>query len=245
MTRNIAEDGSWRYTNAHEQYPVQANEVWCVGEHTFVCGDLQAPNRLQETLLQVEAEQGPTSLIYTDPPWNAGNAASFRTKAGVTKRQVDMNDLLTAVLEPARSRGLLAFMEGGVKQQAMVNGLVKSLGGYVGDNWDITYYKKKPCFILAADFRDEPVNDYPDLTGLDDDDTPRAVLEHYASAFGGSKLVVDPCGGRGLTTRTAAQCGWKAVTSELSPYRMAEAIDSVVKTIKQTTGETVIPERKS
>jgi len=25
-----------------------------------------------------------------------------------------------------------------------VNGLVKSLGGYVGDNWDITYYKKKP-----------------------------------------------------------------------------------------------------
>ncbi len=243
MARNIQKDGSWHYNKAHEKYPVVNGEVWMVGKHGFVCGDLEEQNRLEQTVVQMWG--GKRGLMYVDPPWTKSLAAGFRTKAGVEKRSVDLNNLFWQILEPAQQMQTLAVMEGGNGERDRAIDMAESMGAHVGNVWDITYYKKKPCFILVADFRDQRTDDYPDLTGMDDEDTPRAVLQHYSSQYQEQQLVVDPCGGRGLTTRTAEECGWVATTLELSPYRMAEAIDSVVKKIKKDTGETVTPERKS
>ena len=245
MSRNIAKDGAWHYNKAHDQYPVKTGESWTVGRHWFVCGDLQEENRLEEVINHVDDHETDQGIMYVDPPWDKRMAHAFRTKAGVEKKSVDLNDLFWAILEPARKRRTIAFMEGGNGKRELVIDLIQAMGGVVGNVWEITYYKKKPCFILAADFRDQPRNDFPDLTGLDDEQTPKAVLDHYSVILGDTKkFVVDPCGGRGLTARTAEQCGWTAITLELSPYRMAEAMSSVIKTIKKLTGETVEPERQ-
>ena len=106
----------------------------------------------------------------------------------------------------------------------MIEDLIVSMGGTVGMTWPITYYRTKPCVVIAADFRANPVFDYPNLTGLDDDFTPGKVMEKYRP-----NLILDTCAGRGLTARTAESLGIGSLTHELSPYRMAEAIKSLVK----------------
>lgn len=221
---NINADGAWVYTDAHDLYPVNPGDAWTVGPHRFICGDLEEHSYLQQALNGIS----PT-LMYVDPPWNNGNARSFRTKAGVDGlqggRPVDMMKLLTLVLAPASDLNLLAFVETGRREAAKASQLIENLGGHIGNEWPITYYRRNPCVLLAADFRHNPVNDYPDFTGMDDDDTPLHALRHYPTG-----TVIDPCAGRGLTARSAHNAGWKSLNHELSPFRTAEALKSVAAT---------------
>ena len=211
----------WKYSGGHDKYPVAAGQIWRVGNHLFLCGDLESDSLLDNAL----RTQTP-SLIYVDPPWNNGNGRSFRTKAGVDGEQgraVDIATLIRLAIKPAADNHLLAFVEGGRKESAMVSKIIEDMGGVVGHIWNITYYGEKPCVVFAADFRSSPINDYPNLEGMDDELTPYAVLNHYKP-----ELVLDTCAGRGLTARSAERLGLKSITHELSPYRMAEAIQSVV-----------------
>jgi hypothetical protein len=225
---NIAPDGTWRYTGAHDLYPVQQGQIWKVGDHVLACGDLQGDTPLAQAITIAEEMHGPIGLMYVDPPWNNGNARSFRTKAGADGPEgghaVDILELITAVITPAAERNILAFMEGGNRELAKMHKHLQSMGAITTD-WPITYYRTKPCFVMACDFRLTPAQDYPDLAGLDDDDTPSSVLANYGHAT--NRLVIDPCAGRGLTARSAQNNGWASITHELSPYRMAEAMKSL------------------
>lgn len=211
----------WEYSGAHKKYPVKAGDTWKLGQHTFLCGDLEGDSPLWEKLSTMTPD-----LVYVDPPWNNGNARSFRTKAGVDGEQgrtVDFVSLLKIVLRPSVAFNALTFIEAGKREQNIVKGIIEDLGGVVGATWEILYYKRSPCILIAADFRLNPQNDYPNFTGLDDEDTPDLAIQHYKPS-----LVLDPCAGRGGTARAAELAGVASLTHELSPYRMAEALQSVV-----------------
>lgn len=207
----------WTYSGAHKDYPVKAGETWTCGNHTLVCGDLEGETPLWQKLKTMTPD-----LVYVDPPWNSGNARSFRTKAGVdgeSGRTVDLSNLLKVVLTPSATSKILTFIETGKKEQNIVKGIIAEMGGTVGATWNITYYRKNPCILIAADFRPTPFDDYPEFEGLDDEDTPDVAIEHYKPS-----LVLDPCGGRGGTATAAEIVGVASLTNELSPYRMAEAL---------------------
>lgn len=217
---NIAKDGTWRYTNKHLEIPVAPGETWKVGNHLFVCGDIEGRSTLNTVL-----EQTPPTLIYADPPWGAGLARSYRTKAGVDNgsgRPVDYNALIHSLISPARQAQTVAYVENGVRQEKALLNTLRSMGAEITGRWDITYYGTKPAILVAADFRESPAADHPDFNGLDDGDTPRVALCHRPIG-----TVLDPCAGRGLTARSAETAGWKSVNHELSPYRLAEAIASI------------------
>jgi hypothetical protein len=233
---NINSDGTWRYTNAIDRFPVQPGDVWEFNTghhiHLFVCGDLQGDTPLNDVLASLE----PT-LVYVDPPYNAGLARGYRTKAGVDNgpgRSVDMSDLWQAALWPAVERGLTAYVETSSTQQTALEAAINWMAGEVTGRWGITYYRKHPSALIAADFNPIPSYDHPDLHGMDDEHTPLAVLTFHPAG-----VVLDPCAGRGLTARSAHTAGWSSVSHELSPFRMAEAIHSLHK----LTG--VTPERRS
>lgn len=219
----------WKHKNAHDEYPVKAGDYWQVGNHIFLCGDLEGQTNLHEAI-----EEYPPDLMYADPPWNNGNARSFRTISGVDGekgRPVEISTLTKTVLDIPKRLKILAFIEGGVKQKQMVEDAIISQGGVVGGCWNVHYSRaERPNLLFAADFRKNPINDYPpDLEGKSDAITPQLVLRHYLP-----KRVIDCCGGLGGTARSAEWWGVASLTHELSPYRTAEAIKLVAKTAKLT-----------
>lgn len=219
----------WNYANDHGlDYPVQRGDRWTVAGHEFLCHDLEAASQWPA----VVAERRP-ALAYTDPPWNAGNARSFRTKAGVDGefgRQVDMNNLLKAILSPLRDLGLLAYVETGKRDEKALSTLITGLGGTVTGRWGITYYGRKPAVLVAADFRPTPNEIHPDLNGLDDDDTPGAVFAFHLAhgLLREGDVVVDPCAGRGLTAASAHCRGLRSLNNELHPNRVSSALAKIV-----------------
>lgn len=210
----------WKYSNKHELYPVEFGDVWEVSGHRFICGDLQGTNNC----IFEDAKKLKPDLMFTDPPWNDGNAKAFRTKSGVdgeSGKRVDVASLISLVLGIAAERRILAYCEGGVKEQEMNKRIIERLGGKVAKVYSITYMSaKRPCLLYAADFREIPKDDYVDgINGRDEAYVEDAVVSHHMP-----KLIIDPCGGRGGTAHCAARHGVRSLTSELSPYRMAEAI---------------------
>lgn len=228
----IALDGSWRYTGAVERFPVVAGDVWQadtgLGRHLFVCGDLEEQTPLYSVLTEAVPQ-----LMYVDPPYNSGVASSYRTKAGVSRRRVPIPHLWASTFASAAQYRILAYVETGVAQRPELRKLAVEMGAVISGDWDITYYRKNPAVLIAVDFRSAWSEDHPDFTGLDDMDTPLVALKHHAAG-----VVVDPCAGRGLTSRAAFEAGWESVSHELSPFRLAEALEQFT----QISG--VIPYRK-
>jgi len=206
----------WHYASTGGlNYPVQPGEVWRADHHMIACGDLERGDGLR--LLQ-RFGRAP-DLIYSDPPWNNGNCAAFRTKAG-TPRKVDFNDFLTALLTVTRQARRDVFLEMGVVNTPVLIHLAKLHGGELIEQWPITYYRRHPCSLIQFRWfgRGTWVRG---LAGMDDEDTPVAVLQACMQA---GDVIMDPCTGRGLTAATVASAGAGDRTFiglELSPWRMS------------------------
>jgi len=90
---------------------------------------------------------------------------------------------------------------------------------------EITYYRKSPCGLYYSG--PVPLTEVllRELHGQDDDQTPGIVMRHY----GESGLVVDPCAGRGQTSREAERSGWQSVNNELNPLRVSAALSRMMR----------------
>lgn len=225
---NIANDGTWRYSGKHTDYPVEPGDVWIVGRHRFVCGDMEAD---PQPWRDADVFTREIACVYADTPYTAGLARSYRTKAGVDGgpgRTVDYDHLIARFVAAAQDARTVAYVETGVKSGDKVADVGARLGAEITGRWNITFYKTKPAVLLAVDFRDDPADDHPDFEGVDDDHTPLLAIEHWKrrQPYG---FILDPCSGRGLTARSAQQAGYQSVNIELSPFRMAEALHSVAQ----------------
>jgi hypothetical protein len=219
---NIHADGSWRYSGKHEKYPVQPGETWQVGKHLFICADVE------NTQLEI-IDGHTTTFMYADPPYSGGVARSYRTKAGIDGdkgREVNFRNLIQSIIKPASVNRTVAYLETGVKSIGSLETAVLETGAKITGKWDITFYGSKPAVLIAADFRESPAADHPDFTGKDDADTPSIAIQHWKQTNPDGR-VTDSCAGRGLTARSAEAHGYRSLNVELSPFRMAEALDSV------------------
>lgn len=218
----------WDYGSAGDRWPVRPGDVWSVGPHVLACGDLEEGDGVR-LLDLVGVAPG---ACYTDPPWNAGNAASFRTKAhgwgGERARRVDFyGSFLPAVAVLLGSVRGPIFMEGGVREAPRVREVLSAQGIAVLASWKITYYRRRPCILHALASHPLPfVPSVMDPSGMDDEETPAYCLGKVCQH---GTLVLDPCMGRGLTAVSADAVGARVVGLELHPRRLAVTIDKLAQ----------------
>ena len=201
----------WGYGPEGAAYPVRRGEMWRAGSHLFIC----------ESAFEVESPPDEAFLVYCDPPWNQALMTGFYTKAGLPKSSLTWLDLYRRIIVLAA--GGPCFIEGGEKWADEVAGVCR-FAGEVYARWPITYYRKHPGVLHYVG---PPLPGGFDPSGLDDDDTPGAVLAAFAEDR--TQLVVDPCAGRGVTSRAAAEAGWASVNIELHPARVSAALDRLAK----------------
>lgn len=213
----------WKYGTAGDRWPVCVGDVWIAGAHTLACLDLETPmaDAFYGSLHEAFA------LVYSDPPWDTGNAKSFRTKAGCGHDGVTIERLwkriLSLVVSKLAPSGDL-YLEMGSRHRDDAVRWMAAVGRPITDQWNIVYYGKQPCWLLRS--ASAPRNEPTTPTGLDDRLTPEwAVL---ASTQPGD-LVCDPCSGRGLTVCAAQRTGRRFVGTELHPRRMAVALDRLAR----------------
>jgi len=210
----------WNYGTAGDRWPVASGDIWKVGNHILACGDLEQGDGMK--LLQTINLQ--PDMVYVDPPWNAGNACSFRTKAGVS-RKVDFESFLQSLLNVvSRSQGDI-YIEMGRQETERLLRLIMANGGKVMNVWGITYYRKNPCHLVRCTWCESHEIEV-DFTGMDDDDTPAIAMFHSTQK---GQWVFDPCLGRGLTSLVAQRLDRRCVGLELHPRRLACAIDKLHK----------------
>lgn len=212
----------WDYGDEGRRFPVRVGQAWAVGQHIFVCSDLMAARTFDAWLVT----QVPT-LVYSDPPWNQGNVNSFRTKAGLDRAQHRWEELYQRIAEIGHVRGLPVWVEGSRVENrfgARVPELIR--GGQTSGYAPITYYRKNPAGLYFSGPAHPALGRLlSELAGKDDEQTPALVLR----AYGSSGCVVDPCAGRGLTSREAQKAGWRSITNELNPVRVSVALSRMVE----------------
>ncbi len=205
----------WKYGVAGDIYPVKLGDLWLCGNHEFQCNDFQNIKGWINGLFESKY----ADVVYCDPPWNAGNATAFRTKAGMPSKVIFGTFLrnLARVIQDCKGN---VFLEMGVKEENEVCTVMEDAGARLLKVWEITYYKKRPCRLGMFTWREKADEIELDLDGWDEELTPYEVLRQYPK---GSK-VYDPCCGRGLTSRAAEKAGLKSMGLELAPRRMADAL---------------------
>jgi len=210
----------WSYGDAGDRIPVGFGEQWRVGDHRLLCADQESS---AEAIRQFVAPAS-GGLVYVDPPWDNGNARSFRTKSGIDGskgRQVVLSGLLEKlVLQTATLRPSAVFYEMGLLNADMLADLfAQQFPGAVQHRYPIVYYRKHPCVLVQV--YGEPL---PSLSGKDDENTPGLVMDALRPS-----TVVDLCAGRGGTAVAAAERNIRSWGVELNPRRMAVALDKLSK----------------
>ena len=211
----------WTYGEDGKAFEVQPGDTWTVGPHRFRNGSMM------DAAVDDLADE--VSLVYADPPWNQGNLSSFYTKARLAKpTEFKWIDIYRRILELAGSRP--CFVEGGLHEEEAVRALVVQPHYR---RWEITYYRRHSCVLHYCGPEPPPpgLNDY--LPGRDDEHTPLLVMRAYGANRDLKRLVLDPCGGCGLTSRSADSAGWRSVSNELHPNRMSVALARLSRQINQ------------
>lgn len=248
----------WTYGDEGAAFPVETGQLWRCGDHWFYSSDLMnaSANRAERTFAAVCAPlanglPGASALpriVYSDPPWGQGNLNTFQTKAGLDRASYDWRQLylrIAVASGPFHVKHL--YIEnshrdsevGADTYAALTNSPVTAKFAPEGNRgyWDITYYHRRSNRAGLYHVGSEPfpaalagdaANPGP-LWGRDDDDSPGIVMRAHAPRG----IVVDPCAGRGVTSREAERSGWVSFNNELNPYRVSAALARMSKLIGQ------------
>lgn len=212
----MSSGSKWKYGDSWERYPITEGEIWShapTGSRIAVA-DIRDP--LPPFMYQAD-------MIYTDPPWSKGNANSFVTKAGLDSYVDSFDEFMDTLFgQIGKIRPNVCYLEVGKQhRQDFKDRLAEQFPTL--QEWQITYYRKHPCYLLRAATALAPMIE-ADFTGLDDEVTPT-----WAIGIEHPTCVADLCTGRGLTLLAAHQCGARFVGTELNRRRLAVAIDRAAK----------------
>ncbi len=206
----------WMYGDAGDRYPVSIGDIWQVDKHLFACGDLEE-GYAQELLTYANVSPVAT---FVDPPWIAGNATAFRTKAGVS-RKVDYMHLMSCIFDVI-THIPFCVMTMGNKSSEQIVGLGKQKGFAHTRSFPMFYYRVHPCRLLL--FSQEPLDFEPPCA--DEDPVWIACMDALLTS---GNTIFDPCVGRGGTAIHAHQRGCTMIGMELHPRRLAVTLDRLEK----------------
>lgn len=203
----------WNYGKAHERYPIEDHEVWSVndGQGKVKVHDLYNP--LPEFMLAAD-------MIIVDPPWNLSNVNTFYTKADKQgehkKSYVEFYEQLFNQIDNIKPKKI--YIEIGKQNVNRFEEELKKRFTIV-ERWEITYYKKHPCYFLRGSNTEPSPFSY---SGMDEWDAILKALEVEEY-----ELVADLCMGRGLVGVGAFENNKKFVGTELNKKRLAVLIEKV------------------
>jgi hypothetical protein len=208
------------FGDAWETYPVAPGEIWTVGPHRFLCGDVTV--NLQNGRLD-ELFNGQTAMsIYTDPPWNPGNQRMFHTFADapiVSPFPIFLKTLLS-ICHKYCPDGLIFFDMGLQWGDEFVKMLELEGGSILGRNQTFYGHPKRPSWTLATTFNGahDPIT-IPD--GLYGNKTIDWVMSQIVQP--GSNYF-DPCCGKLNHSYFAAFYGATVYGCELIPRKLAQGL---------------------
>lgn len=206
---------------------VEFGRAYRVGPHVFVCGDLERGD--WDTAMRLSG-RGIIPLVYSDPPWNAGNCRYWRGHAGRDRGRVDYGAfarLVCAAFASCRSRAVYceqsinprdngAFLAAAAGTLPPLAGRFKvHYGAPVGLSDRLAVCRRPNLLLRFANH-----GWAGDPTGLHGEAMTRHVFEHEPEAAS-SAAVADPCVGKGMTARMAHRFGLACVGMEINPARLA------------------------
>ena len=201
------------------QYPVDYGDVWGCGSSILGCYDIDSGDALK-----FFTEHGGADVAYVDPPWNKGNATTFRGKAGLNQ-DVDFETFLENLMDILKLVKRDVFIEMGVKTEATLHKTIERKGGSVLERFDTKYYRTKDSTLTHCSFSGD-YSDIPDFTGMWDRKIPSYAIEAVSTD---GETVLDCCAGLGLTWRSSERLKRKFLGTELSPNRCSASLYGVFK----------------
>jgi hypothetical protein len=195
----------WLYGDAWEQFPIEENEVWTIGNSKVAVHNIFNP--LPDFMFDAD-------LIFVDPPWNLGNINSFYTKAGRTDYIEEFNDFADVLFKRIYEiNPHTVYIEIGNQN---VDSWYTRLQYYYKERWPVVYYKKNPTWIIRGS--NKKLSDY-DFTGIDEAKCIEIIakIEKY-------NVIGDLCMGQGLVGMAAYKAGRDFVGTELNKRRLANLL---------------------
>lgn len=189
---------------------------------TLIRADLEDPSTL-ELYRRYLPEM--VHAVYSDPPWNPGNATYWRTHARDGRiasydRFLDGWCAVAALCQERGARDVLVEQSANVAHQDLLRAAIRRCPGWVWSERAVypvrygTGAKLLPNALLH--FGVSPLDTDP--SGMHGEMmTLRAV---YGLKLPPADVIVDPCAGKGMTSRTAHAFGLHFVGSELNPERL-------------------------
>jgi hypothetical protein len=194
------------YGEAGSRYPVAFGDVWTCGGHSVMCADLETAGADE----YLQARQA--TVMYLDPPWNAGNATTFRRKAGYTHR-ADYDRLVATLLRLSAPVPVVLIEIGLQQVQRFVDAL--RVRGKSVAVFPMKYYRKYPCRLLVV--TRTPIHGL----SLPDADEP-VILDAALRVFTSpGDTVVDPVIGRGMLAEVGIPHGLSVHGVDLHPNRLS------------------------
>ena len=200
----------YKYGNSWERYSINSGEVWCDTSGSQVSvGDIRY--WFPEYLLGAD-------MVYSDPPWNMGNANCFLTKSGCSDYINSFGEFYDVFFRRIEEISpSVCYVEIGKQNVDIFYARMEEIFPVV-QKWDIVYYKKNPCFLIRGSAAPTTV----DFTGMDDSSAPLLAVSSECP-----KCVADIVTGQGLTAMAAWRQNVKFVGVEINKRRLAVAIDRV------------------
>jgi hypothetical protein len=206
-------------------YPVEPGHVWGVGPHRFVCADAEG---IAGALVAELA--GRIDMVWTDPPYTAGQGTMYRTISGVdgeVGRKVEWDHLADCLVACwARCDGDV-WLGTAATSEALWTPAVERAGGVVLAVVPTVFATHDTIqMLIRFSAWDRPMPSLPFGVHADKcaEFTMEASLGLPDDAERNGRTVTDFCTGRGKVPRAAAVTGHRYVGSELSPGRMAVAL---------------------
>lgn len=174
---------------------------------------------------------GPTDIVYSDPPWNPGNEKWWRRHAGVEppERYEALLDAWCACVANLAPQHVFCEQSVNPRHRALFTDAVSRCDAWtlpLLEEWTVYYGSPgsrscvRPNVLLHFGAQHLPT----DPSGLRGEGMTRRVFEglmmlgHTLPAHRGE--IVDPCMGKGMTSRMAAEFGCDCLGTELNPKRL-------------------------
>jgi hypothetical protein len=204
----------------------------------LACADLCREETLRWYDRVLRPRSGRVWAVYSDPPWNPGNEKYWRTHAtaavgaeliapsgGYDAFQAGWCGAAALAVQNGAQHLLVEQAANPDHQAYLVRGLeVAGVDLPLQDTWMVHYggtgkaARQRPNTLMHFGRR-RLTTDPSDMNG--ESMTTRAMMGLGLRA---GDVVVEPCVGKGMTSRTAHALGVGLVGTELNPMRLAESV---------------------
>lgn len=190
------------------------NEIQKIGDNEFLVADIMEDLTPFLTGKKID-------MTYIDPPWNIGILKVFY-KIADKEIKIDFQTIIERIIKIVKEVSpRVNYMEMGKQHLDLTKSIIRSNGGQVTNEWNITYSRNRPAYLIRYSFNNETpiVNDR--LNGMDDAFTPLEAINSET----GIRTVLDLCTGLGATGKCALKSGKVFYGVELSKKRIDRLIE--------------------